>query len=1046
MEAWDFRVLGPFEVRCGDALVADGGGKRRGLLAALLLSANRSVSPSRLVEQLWGDRPPRSAANLVQGYVSDWRGVLDPGRAPRSSGDRLLSTGAGYQLRVQPHECDLLRFTELAQKGRSAAAVDDLVGARRLLGDAVRERRGPALVDFAGTPLGAAAAALEEDWLGVLELAADVELRLRSPERALAFLDGPSGNDPLRETLVALRMRALYQAGRQADALAAYDAARVALADELGVDPAPRLRRLHLDILRQAASLDGPAETLRSSPTLPGRMSSFVGRGQDVATVVELVARNRLVTLTGAGGSGKTRLAVEAAARIGAAGDADVTFVDLAPVHDTELLWPAMAGALGLPLPPAAQPVDALAQLLPSRPALLVLDNMEQLAGSAPGLARLLERAPGLRILATSREPLGVAGEQRMTVLPLATPAKDHDRDPGAVARCAAVRLFLDRARSCDPGFTVADDDMPVLAGICRRLDGLPLAIELAAPWVTTLSLRALLERLDRPLALLADRSRTDRPGRHRTLRAALGWSYAALTHDQRRLLDHMSVFVSGARLEVVEAVTDLGDGTLALLGELVGKNLVTRVGPPDLPRYRLLETIREYAREQLAARPDEETAVRDRHAACFRALAETAARSARTPRGDEFAIRLDEEQDEIRSALDHLMRAGALLDRLVLLVDCLPLWWDLGHVREGHHRLTDALRTQDGLPGGLRASAHLAAAVLAEAVAEPDEALQLAVGGRDLGRQARSPALEALGRCLEGNLLSWMNWSGDAASGIAALEEARRLGERMSPGPARWGWAGRAAIVAMASMSLVDLLRYRDALRARRVLTSLVADRAREADRHTESFILRAAGALATDAGEWSQAEQLLHDSLAAATRYPSRRSESRSLEELARLAWARGDLPAAASLADQALSMSREAGHAINWARCAALRADVALEESDCDRARLVLDEADAAVRSGNPGLARRIVEPRRARLSRITGSAELAARHLDAASALRHAVGLPPERVVYLVELAGVAACRGDAALAAESAEALVSAARSVGITLPRPEQHLLDALQS
>ncbi len=1044
MEAWEFRVLGPFEVRRGDGLVADGGGKRRGLLAVLLLSANRTVSPARLVEQLWGDRPPRSATNLVQGYVSDWRGVLDPDRAPRSSGDRLLSTGAGYLLRVEPQECDLLRFAGLVQQGRRAVAADDLLDARRLLGNAVRERRGPALADFAGTPLGDAATALEEDWLGAVELAAEVELRLGSPERALIYVDGPAGENPLRETLTALRMQALYRAGRQADALATYDVARAALADELGVDPGPRLRRLHLDILRQARSLDGQAEAPRSA--LPAPISSFVGRSQDLATVLELVAGHRLVTLTGPGGSGKTRLAVEAAARIAAAGGSDVTFVDLAPVQDTELVWPAVAGALGRPLAAAVEPVDALARLLPSRPVLLVLDNMEQLTGVAPGVARLLRLAPALRILATSREPLGVSGEQRMSVPPLATPAKEHDRDPGAVMECAAVRLFVDRARSCDRGFTVADDDLPVLAGITRRLDGLPLTLELAAPWVTTLSLRALLERLDRPLALLADRSPTDRPDRHRTLRAALDWSYAALTDDQRRLLDQLSVFVSGARLEAVEAVADLGDGTVAVLSELLSKNLVGRVGPAHLPRYRLLETVREYAGERLARRPSELTATRDRHAGFFRALAEEVGRTASTPRGNEFAIRLEEEQGEIRSALDHLSSIGADRDRLTLLVDCLPLWWDLGHVREGHSRLTEALGTLQGLPEELRAAAHLAATVLAEAVGEPDQALDLAVGGGQLAREAGSVPLEALSRCLVGNILSWMDWRGNATEGIAALEAARRLGERVaSDGPARWGWSSRAALLATASTSLFDVLRYRDAPRARRVIASLLEHQAGKTDRITESFSLRAAGALAADAGEWSRAEQLLSDSLAAATSFPSRRTESRSLEELARLAWARGNLAAAASLSDQAVSMSREAGHAINWARCAALRADIALDESDHDRARRLLDEADAALRSGSPEQATRIVEPRRARLSRLSGDADLAAQHLDAASALRDAAGLTPDRLVYLVESAGLAAQCGDAEVAAALAGEVVGAARRVGIQLPVPEQRRLDALR-
>jgi predicted ATPase/DNA-binding SARP family transcriptional activator len=1041
----EFGVLGPFQVRRGDGvLLAEGGGKRRALLAVLLLSSNRTVSPARLIEQLWGDAPPRSAANLVQGYVSDWRDLLDPGRAPRSSGERVLSTGAGYLLRVQPQELDLLRFSALAHEGRLAADADDLVGARRLLGRAAAERRGTALADFTGTPLATAAAGLEEDWLAVVELAAEVELRLGSPEWALAHVEAPARDHPLRETLTSLRMRSLYQLGRQADALTAYDAARAALAEELGVDPGPRLRQLHLDILRQAPVLDRATRAHRRSSKLPGRISSLVGRTEDVASIVDLVGTHRLVTLTGPGGSGKTRLAVEAAARIDEEGGCEVTFVDLAPVHDGELIGRAIAGALGRPLPDAPGTLEAVARSLSRRPALLVLDNLEAVTGAAPRLAALLRLAPAVRILATSREPLGVSGEQQMSVAPLATPDQEHDSERTAVLHSDAVRLFLDRARSCDPAFQVGDQDVPVIASIARRLDGLPLALELAAPWVMTLSLRALLERLDRPLALLADASSTERPDRHRNLRAALEWSYAALTDEQRRLLDHMSVFVSGARLEAIEAVTDLGDATLLRLAELVGKNLITRAGTADLPRYRLLETIREFAFEQLASRPAEQRAVADRHAAHVCALAESVARAARTRRGDAMVSRLDEEQDEIRAALDHLLATNAMEQRLSLLVDCLPLWWDLGHVREGHDRLTHALTDPAGLSDELCAAAHLAATVLAEAIGQPDRALELALAGGDLAQKAAVLPLEALSRCLEGNIVSWKDLSGDAAEGLAILQTARRLGETMSREPTRWGWSSRSAVLATAAISAVDVLRYRDSAQAQRVLASLIVSRAGDTDRHTESFILRASGALAADAGQWTRAEQLLLDSLTNATSFPSRRSESRSLEELARLAWARGDVAAAARRADRAISMSRDAGHAINWARCAALRADVALEEHDHERARLLLDDADTALVGGNPALAQRLVQPRRARLSRLQGNVALARRHLHVASVLERENGLTPDRVVHLTELATLARECGDTGRAVELADVLTEAASRVGITLPRPEQARLDAV--
>ncbi len=328
-------------------------------------------------------------------------------------------------------------------------------------------------------------------------------------------------------------------------------------------------------------------------------------------------------------------------------------------------------------------------------------------------------------------------------------------------------------------------------------------------------------------------------------------------------MLDQLSAFVSGAHLEAVEAVADTGDATVMRLADLVSRNLVTRAGHPDLPRYRLLETVREYAGEQLASRPSEQRAVRDRHAAHYCALAQAVARAARARRGDHLTRRLHEEQDEIRTALDHLAVTNAAGQRLTLLVDCLPLWWDLGHVREGYDRITEALGTFEDPPDELCASAHLATTVLAEAIGWPDHALALAVRGGELARRAASLPLEALSRCLEGNIVSWQDWSGDAEEGIAVLEDARQLAELLPQGPTRWGWSSRASVLAAAALSLFDVLRYRDSARAQLGLASVVVDRSGELDRHTESFLLRAAGALAVDAGHWSRAEQLLRDFL---------------------------------------------------------------------------------------------------------------------------------------------------------------------------------------
>jgi predicted ATPase/DNA-binding SARP family transcriptional activator len=1045
VDALEFRILGPFEVRRGDQLLAGGGGKRRGLLAVLLLSANKAVSVDRLSAALWGDDAPRSATNLIQGYVSDWRSLLDPERASRSSGHRLLSTPSGYQLSVAEDECDLLRFTVLAREGQQAVDRGDLLTARRLLRGALEQRRGPALADFGDENLAGATTSLEEAWLATVERAADVELALGRPDLALAYLEEPAASHPLRERLAELRMLALYRAGRQSDALAVYEEARTALCDALGIDPSPRLSQLYVGVLRQEPSLQGPSSAGRPSSTLPARLSSFIGREQDLAAVVELVGTHRLVTLTGPGGSGKTRLAVEAAAAMALSAERDISFIDLTPVRDGDLLWSAVASGLGLQLAGNLDAPLALAAQLGRRPALLILDNMEQLTGAAPDIARVLSLAPQVAILATSREPLGVVGEQLFPVAPLPLPSQDVESDVPAVLNAAAVRLFVDRARAVDPAFAIADSDAWVAAGICRRLDGLPLALELAAPWTKTLSLRALLERLDQPLSLLVEGGRTtDRPDRHRTLRAAIEWSYTTLTAPQQRLLDYLSLFVSGARLDALQSVADLGDDTLATLAALVDKNLVRRTETPSEPRYRLLETIREYASEQLHARQADHGAAQDRYVDYFCGLAEQAARSAGTPAGEARALRLNAEQDEIRAVLEHLEDVGPSARVLTFVVDCLPLWWDLGHIREGYTRVVSALRACGAdASTELLAAGNIVAAMLGEGTGEPLAALELSRTGTALAQQAGSLPLEGLGRCLQGNTLSWMDWSGPATDGLAMLEAARDLGSRLPMTGLRWGWANRHSVLAWASLAMVDVLRYRDPPRAH-VLVSTSWDDAARRDSNTASFVLRAIGFLAADAGRWAEAEEHLTESLELATRLGLRRSESRSAEELALLSWARGDLAAAAEYGTRAVQLSIEVGHAINWVRCAAVLADIAMERGEMDSARRLLAEAETAVQQGYPALAVRMVLPRRARFARLSGNAEEAISHLGAASVLEHADGLTPHRIVFLIELAYAAASQGDRERLTQVTGRLARDATRIGLRLPQPEVRHLEAL--
>ena len=1044
MDAHEFQVLGPFEVRRGGRVVDAGGGRRRALLAVLLLSANREVTAGRLIEAVWGQEPPDSAANLVQGYVSKWRTVLEPHRAPRESGERLASTASGYILSVATDECDMLMFESLRRDGIRAIDDGDLLTGRRLLRDALAQRRGPALQEFRET-LKVEAAALERAWLDTEDRAADVELRLGHPEEAMRHLADAGGREPLRESTAALRVLALYRAGRQAEALAVVEATRSALVEALGVDLGSDLAALHLRVLRQDPSLKGP-EPVSAVRSLPRPRSSFLGRERELSAVTGLLRRHRLVTLIGAGGSGKTRLAIEAATAEAARGDRDVTFVDLSSLRDAELIWQAVATATGRQPAANLEGPAGFALQLAGRPTLLVLDNVEWLTAAGPEIARALSLAPALVLMATSREPLGLEGEQLYAVQPLPVPEEgDDDR---LILRTAAVRLFVDRARAADPSFEVSAGDAPVVAAICRRLDGLPLALELAAPWTSTLSLSVLLRRLERPWALLDHDARaSEHPSRHRTLRAAIEWSYAGLTRAQRELLDILSVFASSAQLESVEAVAGSHLDTVPTLAALVERNLVQRIHDDPEPRYRLLETVRHYAYDQLAARPAELLAARSRHVDYFAKMVEQAARGARTPAGEGYVAQLGRDHHEIRAALDHLQGGGDAQRTLEMVTDCLPLWWDIGHTTEGYRRLSHALSSSEASTSfEVLAAGHAAAASLGESIGAPEAAAQHARAARSFALRAGSAPLEALALCLEGNAVAWTDWNGPATEGVIMLERARELGRELPDDGLRWSWTSRKSVVYAATLSLVDVLRHRDPHRARDLLSPAWDDDAHAIDSNLASFLHRAAGFLDADAGNWARAEAALGRSLALAQSLGSRRSEARSMEELGLLAWRSGDLDQAQHLAQHATRLSRDSGHTINWVRCAAQQVDVALEQGDLEGARALLVQAEAAAGTGYPALAQRMLAPRQVRLARMDGDAGSVARHLARIPETGEGMGLPPARVVHLIELAHAAARQGDRRLVVRHTDQLLHAAQRIGLTLPAPEQRRVKELRS
>jgi predicted ATPase/DNA-binding SARP family transcriptional activator len=735
----EFGILGPLEVRDGPGLLRVPGAKERALLADLLVHAGRVVSADRLVEDLWGDDPPGNPANTLQGRVSALRRALGPAGA-----GLVVTRPPGYVLEADPGQVDAAQFERLVAKAGRAAG-DAAAGP---LEEALGLWRGPALAEFADQPWAQAEAArLEELRLGAVE--ALVELRLAAGDHTglVGELEGLVAEHPTRERLRGQLMVALYRSGRQADALEVYQATRAVLAEELGIDPSPELQRLQQAILVQDPALEAATPRQQPRHNLPERLTSLVGRSEELREAAKLVEQHRLVTVTGPGGAGKTSLAVELARRLAAGYPDGVWLVELAALRDPALLGEVVAVTLGLGEEPAGPGVappavtERLASFVADKGLLLVLDNCEHLVEACAGLARrLLQAGPAVRVLATSREVLGVPGEVVWPVPPLAVPAAPESPPavPGAAVTDAdgeapemlagydAVRLFVERATAADPGFVLDSTSGPVVAELCRRLDGLPLAIELAAARVRALPPAELAARLGDRFRLLAGGGRATDP-RQQTLRATIDWSWELLDDTDRRLLRRLSVFSGGWTVAAAEAVCG-GDGlepgeVLNGLFRLVDRSLVVAAGG-DPARFRLLETLRAYGAERLAE-AGETQAVAARHTAWSLELAEEAA-GHRTARP--WLRRVAADYDNLRAALDRAVAAPDP-DTALRLAGALGWYWWTDRTIEGRQLLAGALALADGQPPTPQLARALQASAMLEVSLTPSAATTQAAG-----------------------------------------------------------------------------------------------------------------------------------------------------------------------------------------------------------------------------------------------------------------------------------------------------------------------------
>ncbi|TYB67332.1 AfsR/SARP family transcriptional regulator [Nonomuraea sp. PA05] len=692
------------EVEGDDGPIAVGGLRLRALLALLALEAGHTVTAERLIDALWPDAPPANGPNALQTLVRRLRVALLPH-------DVVESRPGGYALAVAEDDVDALRFRRLSAMGAG-----------------LELWRGDALADLTAVPrLANVAATLEQERLAAVETRARQRLSAGLP----VDLSAEVAANPLRERLCALAMRAMAAAGRQAEALELFERTRRTLADELGVDPGAELRAAHLAIVSGAATPGAAASgAVVSGPAAPGAVApgegvsvrrpvrhkgnvraprtGIIGREAELEQLLGLLDRAELVTLVGPGGAGKTRLATEVALRMAGGGLDGVWMVELAPVSEPGDVAGALLEVLGLredrpryraaeeepvrhqaqdpaglAYGRAADPVAVAVEALAGRRALLVLDNCEHLVGPAAELAeRLLTECPALRVLATSREPLGLPGEHLAPVPPLEPPPAGAD--PATAAAYPSVRLLVERATAARPAFTLDEGNADDVVALCRRLDGMPLAIELAAARLRTMTPRQLADRLDDRFRLLTGGSRTALP-RQQTLRAVVEWSWDLLDDQERVLARRLGVFAGGATLEAVEEVCG---GTADVLGALADKSLV-QVTPEG--RYAMLETIRAYAAERLEE-AGEAGEYRRRHAVYLRDLVERATPELRTAAQIEWIERLAAERDDFAAALRWALDERDAELALRLCAGLNWFWWMCGYRRESAAWATQVL------------------------------------------------------------------------------------------------------------------------------------------------------------------------------------------------------------------------------------------------------------------------------------------------------------------------------------------------------------------
>ncbi|HET9896652.1 MAG TPA: BTAD domain-containing putative transcriptional regulator [Streptosporangiaceae bacterium] len=888
----EYRILGPVAAVDQGREVELGGPRERALLARLLLAANLVVPADTLAHDLWSGEPPEHATATLRVYISRLR------RALGADAHQLVTQSPGYRLRIGPQQLDANRFAALVQ-----VALGDLAGGRPEpaaagLRQALGLWQGDPLADIADLPFARAEVArLSEARLTAIESRVEADLACGLHVAVAAELDGLVAGHPLREKLSGQRMLAMYRCGRQADALAAYAELRERLAAELGVDPSPELQQLHLAILRHEAR-----PGIARGPRLPAQTTSFIGREAELATIAELLGLSRLVTLTGPSGSGKSRLALHAARDAQPKFRGGTWLIELAPVVQPDLVVFSVARALSVGETPSTALIDSIIAALRDSEALLVLDNSEHLLDAVASFVTAILRAcPDLHILATSQSKLNVPGEATWPVPPLTLPPAGES-DEQAIAAAESVRLFRDRARLARPGFMLTPAHALDVRDICRRLDGIPLAIELAAARVGALSTRQLSARLDDRFAVLTGGSPAGLP-RHRTLAAAIEWSYELLSNAEQACLRRLALFPGGCTIDAAERVCADDQlpaaGVFDLVTTLIDRSLLTTEEHAGAMRYSMLESIRQYATGRLT--PGERAATHRRQLAWLLGLAGQADLDG--PDQATWLDTLDAERGNVRAALDWSLGAatadgGHEPELAMALAGAMaPFWAVRGPVAQGRDWLEAALAAAgEAADTRSRAIALDGAAQLATVQADYDAALgyqreSLAIW-RDLGQPRK------VARCL-GDIGAIAHLRSDYVAARAMYAESIELAEQ----------AGADTEVARCLSGLGRLaLHQNDLPFAIACYEQSMARFTASGDLRRATLILGNLGVVALHAGDFERARDRLEQHLANARGLGDRKLVGGALTNLGMAFYYSGDFDNAGAAHEEALRLAQQ------------------------------------------------------------------------------------------------------------------------------------------